>query len=113
LLLTISNDPFKVVFRAFEEFYPDKQAFVQFDQTLNKRKKEYGYTHFDTGLIDMPIVGINPKLTVEDSIEILAHELAHVAVGYEADHNEEFEIVFKKIVDRTKEIFIEDFSPIK
>lgn len=112
MITEIRNDPFKVVFKAFNEMYPDKVAFVQFDQSLDMSKNEFGYCDFNGGgVTNAIIIGINPKVTIEDSIELLCHELAHLAVGFEANHNEVWDNAFTKLVDRTQELFIEDHSP--
>ena len=40
---------------------------------------------------------IRGSLSVIDSLEIMAHEFAHVCVGIEHDHNEVFQAKFDKI----------------
>lgn len=103
MVTKIANNPFDIVFQAVNELYPNTEARIQFDPTLNMEEQEYGYTEFgESGTL--PIVGINPELPVSAAIEILAHELAHVIVGYIADHGPEWEKVFSEINDKYTEI---------
>ncbi len=97
LKLTIDNDPFSVVIEAFQTLYPDKTCVIQFDHTLNYDEKEFGLTQFYNPELDIPLVCINPKLSVCHAVEVLAHELAHVAVGPAEEHGEQWEKAFSAI----------------
>jgi len=110
LELEICNDPFRIVLQAFEELYPDKFAYIQYDHTLDYDKNEFGYTEFPENGDGYPLVGINPKLSVQDAVEVLAHELAHVAAGYSSGHGAEWEEAFDKIHHKYNEIFSELFK---
>lgn len=57
----------------------------------------YGITTFPADENEVPLVEISAELTVQDAVEILAHELAHVAVGVGAGHGPKWEKAFKKI----------------
>ena len=65
-------------------------------------KPVYGLTDFaDDGSV---AVFVKPSLEVADAVEILAHELAHVAVGIEHDHDEVWQEAFNKIFEEYNRI---------
>lgn len=65
-------------------------------------KPVYGLTDFaDDGSV---AVFVKPSLEVADAVEILAHELAHVAVGIEHDHDEVWQEAFDKIFEEYNRI---------
>ena len=62
----------------------------------------YGLTDFaDDGSV---AVFVKPSLEVADAVEVLAHELAHVAVGVEHDHDEVWQEAFDKIFEEYNRI---------
>lgn len=90
------NDPLALVWLAFTNLYPDKECDCYF-ATLKDEGEETGYgltTFFDDS---RPAVYIDISLPIYNAAEILAHELAHIAVGADADHNEEWESAFEAI----------------
>lgn len=91
-------DPFAVVYTAFRNLYPKNGCIVMWDGGIEDDvgKEVYGETLFPEKQAT-PIVYINPHLSVIDAIEVLAHELAHVAAGCAADHDEEWEKAFDAI----------------
>jgi hypothetical protein len=96
------NDPLRTVFRAAEELWPDIQFIIQYNHELSMDKNEFGCTLFpEDGSI--PIIDINPALTVTAQLEIIGHEIAHVKAGEGAGHNEvwegHFEEIFQKVMD--------------
>ncbi len=106
------NDPFHVVYQAFKELYPDKECEIMFDynvETTDTHERVKGVTIFpDDGSI--PQIRIDCEQTIDQISEILAHELAHVALGkpdwddIELDHGEDFEKVLDEIFDRFNEL---------
>ena len=65
-------------------------------------KPVYGLTDFaDDGSV---AVFVKPSLEVADAVEVLAHELAHVAVGIEHDHDEVWQEAFDKIFEEYNRI---------
>lgn len=65
-------------------------------------KPTYGMTDFaDDGSV---AVFVKPSLEVGDAVEVLAHELAHVAVDIEHDHDEVWKEAFDKIFDEYNRI---------
>ncbi len=91
------NDPFEIVWEAFKNLYPDKDCECWFDVLDDPKDKDghYGLTQWsDDGAIT---VAVDVGLRLADAVEIFAHELAHVAVGADADHGEEWEEAFDAI----------------
>lgn len=91
------NDPFSMVWIAFKNLYPDKECEVFWDQHQeDEHKEEYGFTTF-------PYDGSTPQVLlyaehpVNIQTETFAHELAHVAVGPEHEHDDEWEAAFNAI----------------
>lgn len=106
------NDMFALVFEAFSNLYPDKRCKCQWVSDLGKNdqgEELLGLTTFyDDGDIDVEISG---KLTVVDAIEILAHELAHVAVGQDKGHGPEWEEAFDLIYNEYNRLGNLRFKP--
>ena len=92
------NDPFSMVYKAFQNLYPGKECVIYWQPEEMKDEEGQGYvgmTHFaDDGEIT---VEISANLFVGDAVETLAHELAHVAVGASEDHGEVWEKAFDDI----------------
>ena len=93
MTVTVFFDPIETVIEAFQLLYPDAHAEVCFGQQI---QGGLGATIFpDDGAI--PTVLISGKIPHGRVPEILAHELAHVAAGYGAEHGEEWERAFEAI----------------
>lgn len=91
------NDPHALVWLAFKRLYPEKDCECVWNPfiTDDEGTEVYGSTLFaDDGEI---VVSVSADLTVQDSVEVLAHELAHVAVGPGKEHGEEWESAFDAI----------------
>lgn len=92
------NDPFCIVDKVFCKLYPDKRyrAQVAFDLRDGEENGVFGSTTFPTD-------GSTPEILVSceapylDTVELFAHELAHVATGDRAGHNDEWEKAFAAI----------------
>ena len=89
------NDPFALVCQAYKNLF--SKPFVAFyDQhDDDQHKEEYGYTHFVDGKI--PTVIIFAEHSINIQVETFAHELAHVAVGVEHEHDDAWEAAFDAI----------------
>ena len=93
------NDMFSMVYQAFKNLYPDKECDCQWQpetMTDEDGTEVLGITTYgDDGSV---FIDISANLKVADAVEILAHELAHVAVGKEAEpHGQEWEDAFDAI----------------
>lgn len=93
-----ANDPFPIVYRAFKSLFPDKECVIFYGVKEDDGcgGEGHGYTFF-------PDDGTEPEVTVFSEndtnvqAEILAHELAHVAVGQEHEHDQVWEDAFDAI----------------
>lgn len=95
--LVVINDPIPVVFEAYLNLYPNRLPdWIQLTWSENPMDEGWGTTTFcDDGEI---VIEINNKLPLEHYPEIMAHELAHVAVGPTDDpHGAEWEKAFDAI----------------
>ena len=91
------NDPFSMVWIAFKNLYPDKECEAFWDQHQeDEHKEEYGFTNFPSNG-STPQVFVYAEHTVNIQVETFAHELAHVAVGPEHEHDEVWEAAFDAI----------------
>lgn len=87
------NDPFSFVYQAFQNLYPDKKCEVFWEPKI--RDEALGLTYF--GEDGSVVVFVDPGLKVIEATETLAHELAHVGVGIEHDHDEVWKAAFDAI----------------
>lgn len=102
MTLEIINDPLKTALEATQALWPDLKADIQWNHALRMDKKEYGCTTFpDDGSI--PLIDLNPELSIVIAVEILAHELAHVATPQDG-HGEKWEEAFSAIHEKYNEI---------
>jgi len=93
----IRNNPFELVLQVYKDLYGNTEIDIAFDIDVKKRYLFFGmwgYTNFDGKI---PKVRISAHLPVYHAVEILAHELAHVRVGFEEDHNDKWEDCFSEI----------------
>lgn len=92
------NDPFALVWQAFKNLYPDKDCEVNWYPDLppaDDGNPAHGATDFgEDGTVR---VFVDTSLRVNDAVEILAHELAHVAVGIDGEHGDAWEAAFDAI----------------
>ena len=105
LIAPFQNDMFAMVWGAFKRLYPDKNCEIYWEPQIRDEedgKPVYGLTDFaDDGSV---AVFVKPSLEVADAVEVLAHELAHVAVGVEHDHDEVWQEAFDKIFEEYNRI---------
>ena len=93
----IKNSPYQLLDMAFRNLYPGVRYNAYFETCIRdseKGEKTYGLTCFEQGEIT---IFIDSNLSVADSIEIFAHELAHAAVGVDHDHDETWEAAFNAL----------------
>ena len=93
------NDPFAMVWQAYRNLYPGRPApsveWTHIDQDDEEFGDSYVYTIFaEDGEI---AIFVSCDIPVITAVEILAHELAHVAVGADEDHGEKWEAAFDAI----------------
>lgn len=93
------NDMFALVAMAFRNLYPEKQYRVRWATEVKDPDDERpmgGMTFFPDDE-EIPYIEIACNQYMLDAVSCLAHELAHVAVGYDAGHNEEWESAYEAI----------------
>lgn len=109
-----ANDPLPVVYRAFKSLFPDKECIIFYGVKEEDERGEegHGYTFFpDDG--SKPEVVIFSENDTNVQAEILAHELAHVAVGQEHEHDQVWEDAFDAIHTEFCRISDEMFGGLK
>lgn len=88
------NDPFTFIWKTFKELYPNARC----DEIWLHPGMEngVGFTNFnDDGSV---FVYVSANIPVCAAAEILAHELAHCAVGIEHEHDKQWDKAFEKIL---------------
>ena len=92
------NDIFALIWQAFKNLYPNKDCECYWEPNIRDSddgKPVYGLTDFgDDGIVS---VFVTTAIPLVDAAEIFAHELSHVAVGVEHDHDEAWEKAFDDI----------------
>lgn len=91
------SDPINEVVRAFERLYPDKPCRVMIGPS-EVEEGALGHTFFpDDGGI--PEVCVHPDQQYAGVMDIMAHELAHVACGEDEGHGEKWQAAYRAIHD--------------
>ena len=93
-MLKIVDNHLQMIVDIFESKYPDKDCRVFFSDGLAVEDC-YGYINFPDDK-DCPEIYINAHLPFERCLDVLSHELAHLAVGEDCndDHGPEWEKEF-------------------
>lgn len=91
------NNLFEILLEVVKEEYDDVYCYILIGDELTDGENTFGCTVFPEEFGDWPHIEIHPSLSVPDATEVLAHELAHVIAGKEADHNDKWESVFENI----------------
>ena len=102
------NDPFAMIYQAFRLLYPDKPCDIWWEPNPNE-SDAYGATDFLYNG-ETPQVFIFSNYPVDQQVEILAHELAHVAVGQDHEHDEVWNAAFEAIFQEYNRIGAELFG---
>ena len=92
-------DPFAYVWEAFRNLYPGKECECHLSAPEDTEcEPRGGMTVWVDGEEGSAIIVlVNPHLSVLDAVQVLAHELAHVAVGPESSHGEAWEEAYEAI----------------
>lgn len=93
---TVFHDPMALVIDIFNKTYPSKDCEIIFGAEA-ENEDEFGWTTFVDGTPEVCIAAHTPY---SDCVEILAHELAHVAAGESAEHGAEWNYAFSRIHKR-------------
>lgn len=88
-------DPLGLVLEIFNEMHPDKECVIYWRQGMKADAECFGCTDFEASPI---AVSIDVGLPLEGAVEVLAHELAHVAVGFvKPQHGKKWQKAFDAI----------------
>lgn len=99
------NDIFSMIWQAFTNLYPDEKCECFWEPQIREDEngnKVFGLTDF--GEDGSVMVFVRPDIKVVDAAEVFAHELAHVAVGVEHEHDKEWETAFNNIFEEYNKI---------
>ena len=95
------NDMLSIVKQAFDNLYPGKTVEIWWNLAIPQPEKGRvcGITSFcetpsGAGIV---LIDIDPTLRVVDAVEVLAHELAHVAAGEQEDHGDKWAAAYDAI----------------
>lgn len=114
-MLKIKNNPIDVLLEIFEENYPNESKQINQIMFADFKGKNLAVTQFyENAMADIYIKahrGIFKKpMALEQITELLAHELAHIIVGIENEHNDKWENAFedlhKKLQHRMEKIIL-------
>lgn len=97
-------DPFRCVMAAVQELYPGLEADIQWVEDLHEEDNDpYGRTMIPVNDL-VPRVEIDVRTPVYGAVEVLAHELAHVATPDDMEHGAKWQAAFDAINQRYHEI---------
>lgn len=88
-------DPFADVAAAFARLWPDKNARVLFVMGLYAKTKAYGRTNFRKK--KSPVIAIDAEVPLYGAVDVLVHELAHVAAGLHAGHGKKWKAAYDRL----------------
>jgi hypothetical protein len=91
------NNPFDILTEIIQENYPDVDCDIYIGEQLTDGKETFGCTLFPEEEGERIAIEVHYTMSLNDTVEIIAHELAHVIAGIEAEHGEEWERVFDDI----------------
>jgi hypothetical protein len=104
------NDMFSIFYKAFKNICPDKDVQIQWVNELEPLDGEEisGVTHFvNDGSIEIEIL---TRQSVSEAVETLIHELAHVIVGPNKEHGEEFHNACDALITEYTRILDDEFG---
>lgn len=89
------NTPLDDVIQSVSNLYGELNCDIVFDPELRNRENVYGLTNFfEDGTI---LIELDTESSLNIIVETLAHELAHVVAGVDAEHGDKWEEVFENI----------------
>jgi hypothetical protein len=98
-MVVIKQNLFQRVVDIFNEMHPGINGEIQWVQGMKSDADAWGETFFpDDG--STPVISIDAEIPVSAAIEIIAHELSHLAAGVDAGHSEAWEKEFEEIFQR-------------
>ena len=108
---TLKNSPFEILNIAFKRLFPNVKYNAYFEPNMEQYSKgeyAFGLTDFkDNGEI---VILIDINLSINNAVEIFAHELAHAGVGKEHEHDEVWKKAFDDLFNEYMKLGSEMFS---
>ena len=104
------NCPFQMLDTCFKKLFPNVryEAYFQPDLKDDEGNEIYGLTTFTAdGEIEI-LIGL--QLSINDTVETFAHELAHAGVGVEHEHDDVWEKAFDDLFDEYNKLGEEMFE---
>lgn len=98
---TYKINPFEMMLEILHEHYPDFGAeifFVPPEALVNEGEGDkpcWGLTAANRN--DGMVIYINHEIPACHSVEIIAHEAAHIIAGFDQEHNEQWEAIFSRL----------------
>ena len=89
-MMKFINNPFDILLQIMNEHFPDSKCDIVFASQETDGKETFGCTIFPKDKNELPVIEINESLGVWDATEILAHELAHLIAGEDAEHDNQW-----------------------
>lgn len=107
----IKNSPYEILNMAFKRIFPEIKYTAYFEPKLRDKENEKricGMTVF--GSDGEITIFVDTDLTINDSVEIFAHELAHAGSGEVHTHDEKWQKAFDALFNEYNKIGEEMFS---
>lgn len=105
------NDPFALVAQAFGNLFPKREytAYIVADVKDEDGKSACGVTTFPGDGLP-PVVEVSGEIPIAAGVEVLAHELAHVATPEDQMHGDAWQDAFDRIFEEYNRIGQELFG---
>jgi Zn-dependent peptidase ImmA (M78 family) len=109
-MLKLEINPWEIIINVVNRLYPYFSATISFlppdefkaalqstqtDQPCIGKEDACGFTFFEPD--QNPIIMIDSNIPCQHSVEIIAHEVAHVVAGVKAGHGKKWEAEFERI----------------
>ena len=109
-MTNIEFNPITFVFQVVKKAHPELEFDFHFsyldDETIDPKVHNgpWGQADFET---EVPTVLVDPRLPICAFAEIFLHEIAHIVVGFDAEHSAEWEQEFDRLHELYHEMFFE------
>lgn len=97
--MKIENDPVVYMFKVIERLYPQFKDIKVYTGDLSNKDSSCIVFPNEEDPFDGPFIILHYGIEYKCIPETIGHEIAHLVVGFENDHNETWETEFTKIKD--------------
>lgn len=91
------NDPFAVILEAFARRHPTRSARVELVEGLHEEAGVWGQAWIPDDAAAIPEIQIDADAPIRAVVELLSHELAHVATPHDGDHGPAWQFSFEEL----------------